>query len=360
MSQKNTKDLNTTSIPVYFNNLNNSNKNLLVGKVKLTSDKSTYKVQSKASQIPGIQEYNLISDTNQYFQYTGRENVQDSYYILMKYNSKDNEIMMYPANNWVNFFKSSKKKEIKQINPPKDKDKDKGKDNKTKEKAKDNAINQKEKEMKDKIKKKNKILNDHFSFSTEFAIEEKKKEKKKKKNDIMIYNKEEELLERNEPKKEALKEFDEDSHSSEDEIFLDYDDNDEEIEKDKKEKEEKRKKEEEKEKKKKEENEEEEEEEEEEDKSLNNNEGDDIFMEQVDDLLRLGQKRRRENSPGYDLEEKLENLLRKKSKMTEDEIVTELKKDFKNEEIENYLETALDNIASSFPENEETYYYLKK
>jgi hypothetical protein len=78
MSQKNTKDLNITSIPVYFNNLNNSNKNLLVGKVKLTSDKSTYKVQSKASQIPGIQEYNLISDTNQYFQYTGRENVQDS------------------------------------------------------------------------------------------------------------------------------------------------------------------------------------------------------------------------------------------------------------------------------------------
>ena len=74
-------------------------------------------------------------------------------------------------------------------------------------------------------------------------------------NDIMIYNKEEELLERNEPKKEALKEFDEDSHSSEDEIFLDYDDNDEEIEKDKKEKEEKRKKEEEKEKKKKEEEE---------------------------------------------------------------------------------------------------------
>ena len=37
-------------------------------------------------------------------------------------------------------------------------------------------------------------------------------------------------------------------------------------------------------------------------------------MEQVDDLLKLGQKRRRENSPGYDLEEKLENLLRKKVK----------------------------------------------
>ena len=43
----------------------------------------------------------------------------------MKCNSEGTEIMMYPANNWVNFFKSTKKPIQKEEDKEKEKDKEK-------------------------------------------------------------------------------------------------------------------------------------------------------------------------------------------------------------------------------------------
>ena len=57
----------------------------------------------------------------------------------------------------------------------------------------------------------------------------------------------------------------------------------------------------------------------------------------------------------------MENLLRKKSRMTEDELINELKKECKKEDIGKYFETALENIADSFMGDDgEKMYYLKK
>ena len=78
-------------------------------------------------------------------------------------------------------------------------------------------------------------------------------------------------------------------------------------------------------------------------------------------LSLIGKKRERENNPSYELEERLENILRKKNRMTEDEIIVELKKVCKMEDIEKYFETVLDNITNNFIEDDgENYYYLKK
>ena len=78
-------------------------------------------------------------------------------------------------------------------------------------------------------------------------------------------------------------------------------------------------------------------------------------------LSLIGKKRERENNPSYELEERLENILRKKNRMTEDEIIVELKKVCKMEDIEKYFETVLDNITNNFIEYDgENYYYLKK
>jgi hypothetical protein len=46
--------------------------------------------------------------------------------------------------------------------------------------------------------------------------------------------------------------------------------------------------------------------------------------------------------------------------MTYDEIIVEVKKEFKDEDIEKYFEEILDRITESFPENNEQYYFLKK
>ena len=78
-------------------------------------------------------------------------------------------------------------------------------------------------------------------------------------------------------------------------------------------------------------------------------------------LSLIERKRERENNPSYELEERLVNILRKKNRMTEDEIIVELKKVCKMEDIEKYFETVLDNITNNFIEKDgEKYYFLIK
>ena len=98
----------------------------------------------------------------------------------------------------------------------------------------------------------------------------------------------------------------------------------------------KKRKEEEKKKQEKKEEEEEEEEESEDDKDINSDvsKDDENFHNY---LSLIGKKRERENNPSYELEERLENILRKKNRMTEDEIIVELKKVCKMEDIEKYF-----------------------
>ena len=105
MSSSNLKSQkeNIASIPIYFSNNLLSKKDIIIGKVQL-QDKNNFKVTPNKPEIQGIKEYTLSNDSNKYLQYTGRENIQDSNYVLMKYNSKSKEIQMYPANIWVNFF----------------------------------------------------------------------------------------------------------------------------------------------------------------------------------------------------------------------------------------------------------------
>ena len=158
--------------------------------------------------------------------------------------------------------------------------------------------------------------------------------------------------------KKILPEFKEDSHSSEFEAELGYDSF--ESEDEKKKKEEKKRKEEEKKKQEKKEEEEEEEEESDDDKDVDSDVSKDEDFNKLNEYLNLRKKRERENNPSYELEERLENILRKKNRMTEDEIIGELKKVCKMEDIEKYFETVLDNITNNFTENDgEKYYYLK-
>ena len=335
MSSSNLKSQkeNIASIPIYFSNNLLSKKDIIIGKVQL-QDKNNFKVTPNKPEIQGIKEYTLSNDSNKYLQYTGRENIQDSNYVLMKYNSKSKEIQMYPANIWVNFFKSMKKSGKNELD-----------------------LKEKDKKLKDQIKEKNRISKTHFNFDTEFYEGEEKKKKRPKKKGILANNEEDEGS-KGETKK-VLPEFKEDSHSSEFEAELGYDSF--ESDDEKKKKEEKKRKEEEKKKQEKKDEEEEEEEESEDDKDMNSDvsKDDENFHNY---LSLIGKKRERENNPSYELEERLENILRKKNRMTEDEIIVQLKKVCKMEDIEKYFETVLDNITNNFIENdgEKYYYYFKK
>jgi len=86
------------------------------------------------------------------------------------------------------------------------------------------------------------------------------------------------------------------------------------------------------------------------------------FFKQLDSFSNMiGKKRDRESSPNFEMEEIMENILRKKSRMTYQEILEELKKECKMEDIDKYFEDILDRITDTFQEsNGETYYYLKK
>ena len=327
------KESNSSSVPIYFSNLLPSNKNLLIGKIQLPSQKNLYKL-TKSTQTSGVKEYTIIKQNENKFQYKGNENNQDSNYVLMKYNSKDKEIYMYPANRWVNFFKSTiiEKKPI--------------------------DLKEREKKIKQEAKRKNDLYKNFFNTISQFGTEDKKKQTRPKKAQTNNKKDDEESLSEKIPKKQ-IQEFKEDSHSSENSLALADDSF--ESEGEKKEDVEAKKIEKEKEKEKGKEGGEEDEDDSDDDKDDNSEvEDDSLFFKQIDSFNMMGKKRERESGPAFDMEEKIENLLRKKNKMTYEEIIVEVKKEFKDEDIEKYFEEILDRITESFPENNEQYYFLKK
>ena len=327
------KESNSSSVPIYFSNLLPSNKNLLIGKIQLPSQKNMYKL-TKSNQTSGVKEYTIIKQDENKFQYKGNENNQDSNYVLMKYNSKDKEIYMYPANRWVNFFKSTiiEKKPI--------------------------DLKEREKKIKQEAKRKNDLYKNFFNTISQFGTEDKKKQTRPKKAQTNNKKDDEESLSEKIPKKQ-IQEFKEDSHSSENSLALADDSF--ESEGEKKEDVEAKKIEKEKEKEKGKEGGEEDEDDSDDDKDDNSEvEDDSLFFKQIDSFNMMGKKRERESGPAFDMEEKIENLLRKKNKMTYEEIIVEVKKEFKDEDIEKYFEEILDRITESFPENNEQYYFLKK
>ena len=340
-NQQNQKDNNLISAPVYFSNLLPSNKNLLIGKIQLPFQKNMYKV-SKLIQTSGVKEYIIEKEKEDKYKYKGNENNQDSTYVLMKYNSKENKICMYPANRWVNFFKStiSKKDPI--------------------------DLKEREKRLKQEAKRKNDLYKNFFNTNAQFGTEDKKKPKRSRNNDILANNKEEEEELFEEKPKKIIQEFKEDSHSSEDSLALADDSFESDTEQKKKENEIK-KKEKEKEKVKEKVKEEEEGEDDddnddsEDDDKNENSDDEELFMKQLDSYSHLiGKKKERENTLETDMEEKIENLLRKKNKMTEGEIIVELKKEYKADAINKYYEQILERITEKFEENGEEYYFLKK
>ena len=309
--QQTQKEPNSSSVPIYFSNLLPSNKNLLIGKIQLPSPKNLYKL-TKSTQTSGVKEYTIVKQNENKFQYKGNENNQDSNYVLMKYNSKDKEIYMYPANRWVNFFKSTI----------------------TEKKPMD--LKEREKKIKQEAKKRNDLYKNFFNTNSQFGAEDKKKQTRPKKDNKKD---EEESLSEKAPKKQ-IQEFKEDSHSSEKSLALADDSFESESEKMKEVEAKKIEKE----------------------KEDDNSEVEDdsLFFKQIESFNMMGKKRERESGPAFDMEEKIENLLRKKNKMTYDEIIVEVKKEFKDEDIEKYFEEILDRITESFPENNEQYYFLKK
>ena len=339
LNQQNQKDNNLISAPVYFSNLLPSNKNLLIGKIQLPFQKNIYKV-SKLIQTSGVKEYIIEKEKEDKYKYKGNENNQDSTYVLMKYNSKENKICMYPANRWVNFFKStiSKKDPI--------------------------DLKEREKRLKQEAKRKNDLYKNFFNTNAQFGTEDKKKPKRSRNNDILANNKEEEELFEEKPKK-IIQEFKEDSHSSENSLALADDSFESDTEQKKKENEIK-KKEKEKEKvkekvKEEEEGEDDDNDDSEDDDKNENSDDEELFMKQLDSYSHLiGKKKERENTLETDMEEKIENLLRKKNKMTEGEIIVELKKEYKADAINKYYEQILERITEKFEENGEEYYFLKK
>ena len=238
-------------------------------------------------QTSGVKEYIIEKEKEDKYKYKGNENNQDSTYVLMKYNSKENKICMYPANRWVNFFKStiSKKDPI--------------------------DLKEREKRLKQEAKRKNDLYKNFFNTNAQFGTEDKKKPKRSKNNDILANNKEEEEELFEEKPKKIIQEFKEDSHSSENSLSLADDSFESDTEQKKKENEIKKK---EKEKEKVKEKVKEEEEGEDDDNDDNDDSEDDdknensddeeLFMKQLDSYSHLiGKKKERENTLETDMEE---------------------------------------------------------
>ena len=338
MSTSNNQKSIKESIPIYFSSQIPS-KELLIGKTRLQTEKSKFKVTTKPTQIQGIKEFNLLNDTNKSLFYSGRENRQDSNYILMKCNSDGTEIRMYPANNWVNFFKGMKKQENKE----------------------DVNID-KEKQRKEKIKERNNKVKNYFNFHMEVKTEEQKKKGRAKKGGLLDRNKDEELeMVQDKKKKKFYDEYKEDSHSSEQDMDLKEESDSEDIfrKEDKKKEKEKEKEKEDKISKQDKTEEEEDEDDNDNDSSLNDIEKFESKYGNVDDFI--GNKRERIKTKKDEMEEELENILRKTNRMTFEEIVEELKKKFNNKDIETFIGDLLNENTSNFTENNgEQYYYLKK
>ena len=342
------KEKDKISIPIIFNDSSKSSKELFIGKASLKNNKSSYKFKesNSSSQPVGtkfpIKEFTLINkeESKKNIQYKGREAPQDSRYILMKYNQDKKSMQICPANKWVHFIQSY-------FNLDKNKDEDK--------------------EKKKKIDSKEMMQNfkDIFNFSHYEDIKKEKKKKKKggkgeydydKKNSNKNGDNEGDDIK----EKEIDYNYKEDSHSSEDALDLDEDSYEIENERRKKEEkllkeEEKRKKEEEESKKKK-ENESEEDEDDDSFKDLDS-EVDENAIEKTVGFI--AKKRNREIRPEEKMEEELSNILRKKGKMSYDEICSELIKAFSRELVEANIDELLDKNTKKYIENKETFYFLK-
>ena len=203
------------SIPISFN----SSKDLYIGKGSLRPDKTCFKFSTpKPPTQPTLSRYNLKefklinkdkSKKNIY--YKGRETSQDSYYILMKYNSDKNSLNICPANKWVSFVQSFNYKE--------------------------ENIEEKEKKKKEEKREEYKSLKQFFNFDYigEMNPDLKPKKPKRKKKTLLPNEKEEDDDNEKEnddddesgPKKKKKKknkyDFEEDSHSSELSLGLDED-----------------------------------------------------------------------------------------------------------------------------------------
>ena len=192
---KNQKETNSISVPIYFNERLPSKQNLLIGKIQLPAPKNLYKMTAAPTSVSGVKEYIITKENDEKLQYKGTENKQDSNYVLLKYNSKDNEIHMYPANRWVSFFKSIKSKNNEA--EPKDH----------------------EKKMKEELKRRNEIYKDLFNFNGQQGATDKPKKGRAKKKGLLDNFKEEEDIFKPVKQKEVT-EFKEDSHSSENSLDL--------------------------------------------------------------------------------------------------------------------------------------------
>ena len=347
------KDKDIISIPILFK----ESKDLFIGKgslkcnknlLKFTTPKSQQQKSEKAtvSSKYAIKEFTMVSvDKKKNLMYRGREAPQDSNYVLMKYNPDIRSIQICPASKWINFVQSMK--------------------------YSDEEIEKKEKKKNEEIKEKKAMMKEFFNFDVidEMRQDKNPKKNKRKKKGLLDNNKEEEVDEdiddntNKKKKKKNIYDFEEDSHSSEIEQYLEDNSENDELErireeKEEKKKEEMRKKEEEK---RKEKEKEKDDFDDEDDKSfedaaseVNENEDDSIFT----DLL--NKKRKREGYPDDKMKEEFENLLRQKGKMTFDEIIEELMKKFKKETVEQCIEKLIDENAKEFHEGGETYYFLLK
>ena len=343
------KEKDTSSIPILFND----SKDLYIGKGSLKYSKNSFKFlntkppqqkqgTSSASSKYSIKEFTIISKdkdkSKKTIAYKGREAPQDSTYILMKFNS--DSIQMCPANKWINFVQS--------LNYLEEKIEDKEK-----------KIEDKEDKRKKEIKEHNSILKQFFNFDfiDEMREDQKPKRKTRKKKGLLDNNKDEDLSEDDKKKKKKDKfNYEEDSHSSEKDPNLKDQSSDSELEKLNEEKEEKKK---------------------EEDKDKEKDDSDDLFDEDDKGLERaasevdenesdkefindlLNNKRKREKYPDDNMKEELDNLLRKKGKMTYEEIYEDLIKKFKPDIVQQYIEQLLDEYTKKYNDGKETFYFLK-
>jgi hypothetical protein len=346
--KKKDKDI---SIPIIFK----ESKDLFIGKgllkcsknlLKFTNQKPSQQKSEKTtvSSKYAIKEFTMVCvDKKKNLIYRGREAPQDSNYVLMKYNPDNRSIQMCPANKWINFIQSMK--------------------------YSDEDIAEKEEKKAKEIKEKKAKMKEFFNFDVidEMRQDKNPKKNKRKKKGLLDNNKEEELdedIDDNTNKKKNKKniyDFEEDSHSSEIEQYLEDNSENDELERIREEKEEKRKEELRKKEEEKKKEKEKDDFDDEDDKSfedaaseVNENEDDSIFTDY------LNKKRKREGYPDEKMKEEFENLLRQKGKMTYDEIIVELMKKFKKETVEQCIEKLIDENAKEFHEGRETYYFLLK
>ena len=352
------KEKDTLSIPIFF-----KSKELYIGKGSIKQNKSslkftTLKNQSETTTTPSkysIKEFTLINKDPKKSNiiYKGREAPQDSCYVLMKLNSDNRTIQMYPANKWANFVQSM---------------------NYNKEKI-ENIEDKKKKDKKEKLKNFKELFN--FEEYTVMKQDKPRKKTRKKKEFMEKENEDEDENKfddnndddddddgvKKKKKKKNKYDFDEDSHSSEYSLDLKEDSYEDEIERRKeeekliKEEEQRKKKEEEKKKL----NSNDEEEDDDDDKSFENAASDvDESEEEKNDFLDLlNKKKKRETTPEDIIKDELVNLLRKKNNLTYDDIMSELIKQFNPDLVNKYIDEILDEITDKFSENQKIYYYLK-